>query len=403
MALTNTHDRYGGITKTFHWLTALLILTLIPLGWIANELPYDTDAELARKAWLFSLHKTLGVTSFFVALLRILWAMSQPKPGLLHPDRKLESFAAELVHWLLYGALVIVPLSGWISHAAAQGFAPIWWPFGQNLPLVPKSVAVEGFFTGVHEVVTKVLILSLLLHVAGAVKHHVIDRDATLRRMLPGRPALPAIARQHYSLAPAIAAAAIWILAVLAGGFLEGADHAEAEGLTNAATLEEVASDWQVEDGTLAITVRQFGSEVQGQFADWTAAITFDETIPIGDAGKVTATVLIPSLTLGSVTQQALGPDFFDAQNHATAVYDAVIRHGSDGYEAHGTLTIRGQSMPLILPLGLTVSGDSAELRALVTIDRRDFGIGANVTDEASLANDVTVTIDLTATRAATN
>ena len=88
MALSNTSTHYGGITKTFHWLTALLILTLIPLGIYANGLPYETSEQLAEKAWMFSLHKTLGVTVFFVALARILSAISQPKPGLLHAARQ---------------------------------------------------------------------------------------------------------------------------------------------------------------------------------------------------------------------------------------------------------------------------------------------------------------------------
>lgn len=71
MSRTNSAHHYGSVTKTFHWLTALLILTLIPLGIIANKLPYETSEQLAQKAWLFSLHKTLGVTVFFVALARI--------------------------------------------------------------------------------------------------------------------------------------------------------------------------------------------------------------------------------------------------------------------------------------------------------------------------------------------
>ncbi|MGD9294163.1 MAG: cytochrome b/b6 domain-containing protein, partial [Roseobacter sp.] len=136
MPLSNTAQHYGSISKTFHWLTALLILTLIPLGIYANDLPYDSSEQLARKAWFFSLHKTLGVTVFFVALARILWAIVQPKPSPLHPDRKLETFAGSMVHWLLYGSLLLVPLSGWVHHAATTGFAPIWWPLGQNLPLV---------------------------------------------------------------------------------------------------------------------------------------------------------------------------------------------------------------------------------------------------------------------------
>ncbi|MEH6739412.1 MAG: cytochrome b/b6 domain-containing protein, partial [Sulfitobacter sp.] len=94
MALSNTHTRYGSITRLFHWLTALLVITLIPVALIANELPFDTSEELARKAWFFSLHKTLGVSVFFVALARIAWALSQPKPAPLHPDQKAETFLA---------------------------------------------------------------------------------------------------------------------------------------------------------------------------------------------------------------------------------------------------------------------------------------------------------------------
>ena len=138
-----------------------------------------------------------------------------------------------------------------------------------------------------------------------------------------------------------------------------------------------------------------------GSFADWTAAISFDETIPVGEVGKVTTTISVPSLTLGSVTQQAMGPDFFDATTYATAVYDAVIQHGADGYEASGTLTIKDVSMPLIMPFNLALNGDDAEMRADFTLDRRSFGIGGTVTDEGSLAFDVKVAIKLTAKRGA--
>ena len=102
MSLTNSDRSYGGAAKTFHWLTALLIFTIIPLGGVAHDMPYDTSEQLARKALLFSMHKTLGVTIFFVALARIGWAISQPKPGLLNADRPLEATLAETIHWLLY-------------------------------------------------------------------------------------------------------------------------------------------------------------------------------------------------------------------------------------------------------------------------------------------------------------
>ncbi|WP_299772303.1 cytochrome b/b6 domain-containing protein [uncultured Tateyamaria sp.] len=406
MALANTADRYGSLSKTFHWLTALLILTLFPLGLFANNMAYElqsmsapADDLVARTAWLFSLHKTLGVTVFFVALLRILWALNQPKPGLLHPDRKLESLAAETVHWLLYGSLVVVPLSGWIHHAAASGFAPIWWPFGQTLPLVPKSEAVAAAMGGAHWVLTKVLGVALLLHIAGALKHHVIDKDATLRRMWFGRTDVPRTSPEHKHAAPITAALALWALA-LSGGAALGVYAPHGDGIA-VAELEEVQSDWQVQDGTLAITVTQLGSEVEGQFADWTAVISFDETVENGTAGAVEVTVAIGSLALGSVTDQAMGPDFFNSADFPTATFTADIVTVVDGYEAQGTLTIKGQSMPITLPFGLSIDGDTASMTGGLTLDRRSFGIGDNMADESSLAFAVTVDVNLTALRAA--
>ncbi|WP_052245367.1 cytochrome b/b6 domain-containing protein [Halocynthiibacter namhaensis] len=153
----NTPTRFGSVAKFFHWSVALTIIALIPLGIIADGMAYDTSELLARKAFLFQIHKTLGVFVFFLALARIFWALTQPKPVSLHPERKLESFVAELIHWLLYGSLVLVPLTGWIHHAATTGFAPIFWPFGQDLPFVEKSEFTAHLFGALHKTFERVL------------------------------------------------------------------------------------------------------------------------------------------------------------------------------------------------------------------------------------------------------
>ena len=228
MPIRNTSRSYGSITKTFHWLTVLLIFTVIPLGIIAHDLSNDilnpgiasTTQDFARAYLLFSLHKTLGVTIFFVALARILWAFSQPKPGLLNAENRPEAILAETVHWLLYGSLLLVPLTGWIHHAATSGFAPIRWPFGQSLPFVPKDTSIAATFAGLHMVFERVLVLSILLHVAGALKHHFVDRDSTLRRMLPGTAGAPVPPAQHHSLLPPVAAVVVWAAALAIGSAL---------------------------------------------------------------------------------------------------------------------------------------------------------------------------------------
>jgi len=191
VGLKNSDQRFGGVAKALHWLMALLILSMLCLGIAASKWPFDTSDTLATKGVLFSVHKTLGLFTFAVALMRIGWALSQPRPAALPVHSKIQAFAAEAVHWSLYIALVAVPLTGWIHHAASTGFAPILWPFGQKLFFVPDSVAVAAVFAKLHFIFCILLGGSITLHIIGAIKHHLIDKDATLRRMLPGQPELP--------------------------------------------------------------------------------------------------------------------------------------------------------------------------------------------------------------------
>jgi cytochrome b561/polyisoprenoid-binding protein YceI len=388
------------VSKTFHWLTALGILVVIPLGIIANDLPYDTADQLADKAWLFSLHKTVGVTLFLVALARILWALSQPKPTPLHPDRKVETVLAETVHWLLYGSLVLVPLSGWVHHAATEGFAPIRWPFGQNLPLVPESLPVAEAAAGLHVVFERVLVVSLVLHIAGAIKHAVVDKDQTLARMLPRRRIAQTVTTQtRNGLVPAVLAVVIWAGALGVGSMLGVYSKGSAIAAEGPA-LQQVESEWAVTEGTLGITVRQMGADVSGSFADWTAEIDFDDTITDGQAGTVDVEIAIASLTLGSVTQQAMGPDYFASQDFPTARFTADILKTEEGYRADGTLTLRGVEHRVRLPFALTLDGTTAQMQGSTSLDRRVYEIGAGMTDESQLGFEVIVSVDLIAERA---
>lgn len=390
-----TSQTYGTITKAFHWTTALLILIIIPLGLIANQMPYDTNTELAQKAWTFSLHKTLGVTVFFVALLRIVWAISQPKPGPLHPDRKAETLLAEIIHWLLYISLVTAPLSGWIHHAATTGFAPIWWPLGQGLPLVPKDDSVAHLFGSMHWLLTKVMAASIFLHIAGALKHQFVDKDATLRRMWFGNGDVPATDAHDTPLAAPAIAIVVTVAAAVAGGVMGASSETKGPA---GITLTQTQSDWVVQDGSLEITVKQLGTDITGSFADWTADITFDpDNGP--NFGNVIVTVAIGSLTLGSVTDQAMGPDFFDTSQYPTATYTGDIIDEGDHFLVVGELTLKGTTSPLNLPFDLDLDGDTATMSGTIATDRMIFGIGQTMNDESNLGFAVAINAALTATR----
>lgn len=408
--LHNSAETFGSIAKALHWLTALLIMAVIPLGLVAERWPHDSGEALAVKATLFSAHKTLGLAVFFVALLRILWALAQPRPAPLHPERRLETLAAETVHWALYAALVLVPLSGWVHHAATTGFAPIWWPFGQSLPFVPQSPLLASLAGAAHGLFAWLLIGALVLHIGGALKHHLIDRDAVLRRMLPGQPALARVEaphKRHGLLPPLLAMGAFLALAMVAFQSTP-APAAQNATVITAPVSAETTDGWQVLDGRLEIAVTQMGQRVSGSFAGWAASITFDETRIEGPLGAVEVVIDIASLQLGSVTSQALAADFFDVANHATARFSAEIRahDGTDGgtddgaeYLAEGMLELVGRQVPVALPFRLSIEGDEARMQGALTLDRRDFDIGASYPDERSVGFAVSVDVALSARR----
>ena len=392
MAARNTPHSYGSVARGLHWLTAGLILVSWPLGQWAMGLPHDTGAALAFKAQVFSIHKTLGIAAFAVGVLRILWALSQPHPAPVKADRRAEVWLAGLVHWALYAALVLVPLSGWIHHAATTGFAPILWPLGQGLPLVPKSAAVAAAAGTAHAIFTKVLLVTVILHVAGALKHALLDRDGTLMRMVAGRPAGSGGAKPQGA---ALAGFAVWVVA--AGVAWAVVAPQPPEGPAPAPAVQAQAGNWAVQQGTLGLSVRQMGSAVQGSFAGWTAEITFDPAATTGN--RVAVTVDLASLTLGSVSAQATGPDFLNAAARPQARFTADIRPDGTGWIADGTLSLNGADVPLALPFTLDIAGTTATMAGTATLDRRDFGIGAKYPDEKTVGFAVDIAVALTAER----
>jgi cytochrome b561/polyisoprenoid-binding protein YceI len=402
MRLTNSLETYGLVHQLLHWTTAALILFLLPLGVYMHELPIDTAAQVEWKVWLYSLHKTVGLTVLALAVLRVLWALVQPHPRLLNGGK--EALAATTIHWLLYSAIIAMPLLGWIHHAASEGYAPIWWPFGQNLPLVPKDPAVSAFFGTAHFITGIVLVGSLLLHIAGAVKHAVIDKDQTLQRMVPGAYTESALAPAPKSGKRGALALAVGIVALaIAATFIvhrikqaSGHEHAPLQG---AESLPRYPGEGWVIDrsaSTFAITVQQLGSPVTGTFGEWDAQVFFDTAAL--DRSKIDATVAIASLSLSDVSQQAIGADYLNAAAHATATFvsDEVVATDS-GYEAQGTLTLAGQAQPFTLPFTFREEDDRAFVEAEGMIDRQTFGVGT--ADTSSVGNEVGVTISIQAQR----
>ena len=394
MGVRNTSRAYGSIARLLHWLMALLILATMGLGLYATGLPAASDGDIARLFGKFTIHKTLGVTLLALALMRLLWTLTQPRPAPLHPARRAETLLAATVHWAMYGGMILMPLSGFLRHASAPGdFARILWPLGQRLPGLPVDQAVSAAFSAMHRTGWLLLAGLIVLHLAGVVKHRLIDRDATLSRMT-GRgdlPAPPAGPRLPGFVAPLLALA-IWSAAIT----LAVTRAPEAPAPIPPAPAAVSAAEWQVQEGSLRLSVLQGSSPVSGPFAAWTAAIAYDE---MSRTGQVEVSIPLDSLSLGAITRTALGPDFLMAEVHPRAIFEAVILPEGADHVARGTLTLAGAEVPVTLPFALTITGDTATMTGQTRLDRRDFGIGTGYADEGTVGFGVTVDVALTAKR----
>ena len=179
MAIRDTTLRYGGVSQVLHWGTAVLIAAAWTLGTIMEDLPRGD----ARAAGL-DLHATFGLMVVAAVLGRLLWRVANPVPDL---GTGLLARAAKAMHQALHAAMLAVPLSG----LAAQ------WGRGRSVSALSGSIVLAPPFAlpggrawgEVHEVAANLLVVLVGLHVAAALFHHLVLRDGTLRRMLPGRDA----------------------------------------------------------------------------------------------------------------------------------------------------------------------------------------------------------------------
>lgn len=179
MPMKNTIETYGTVHKAIHWVMALVMIGLIIAGIIMTRME---PAPL--KFDIYGLHKAIGIIILGLFALRILWKLSNPKPQSLSTHAVWERTLAKLAHIGLYILMIAMPLTGWAMSSA--GGYPVDFFGIVTLPhLMEKNETLGGLLNQAHRIMSYALIGVITLHISGAIKHHVIDKDSTLRRMLP--------------------------------------------------------------------------------------------------------------------------------------------------------------------------------------------------------------------------
>ena len=178
MPFRNTTRSWGSLSKAFHWLIVLLIINQ---WWIAERA--DELKGLAKLEAL-GTHKSFGMTILMLAVLRLLWRLMNPTPELTSETKPWERALARISHVSLYVLIFAMPLTGWMM-SSAKNYPVSWFKMFQFPDLVAPAEQTFHQMLDLHHLLFKVLVGVALLHVAGALKHHFIDKNDVLRRMLP--------------------------------------------------------------------------------------------------------------------------------------------------------------------------------------------------------------------------
>lgn len=180
--LRNTLEKWGSVAKALHWLVVLLVIGQFALASIAEDLPLGM-----QKIALLARHKSLGITILALAAARVPWRLLNPTPAPPAHSKTWERRLAGSVHVGLYASLFLLPLSGWMM-SSARNFPVSWFGLVTLPDLVGADPRRYELLHDVHEALATLLLAFAAAHVVGALRHHFLQKDDVLRRMLPFTP-----------------------------------------------------------------------------------------------------------------------------------------------------------------------------------------------------------------------
>lgn len=406
--------RYSLIAIFLHWTIAALLAFQISVGWALEDLG-------ARGFSLYQLHKSVGVSILVLTLVRLAVRFGKPRPDPV--ERGWQGALASAVHGGLYLFMLGAPLTGWALVSTARVKVPTLLFGVIPLPHLPLPADAHQWAEGGHALLAWLGIALFLLHVAGAIRHHMMLRDGLIWRMMPARSpvllvALPglmllglllgkAILPEPVSKAASPQAAAPAIESEIAPPAPIDANVANAAEATVApdnatAQVEETItppSAWTVQPGgRIGFSVDNSGETISGGFSRWTANIVMDPDHP--ESAIIRVEIDLASASVGDAYQDGMlaGDEFFDVAAHPKAIFTAkgAEKTGRNSYRAAGTLSLKGVSRTQAIRFTLSGAGNSRKVAGSANIARLPFGVG-NGESSAGLAPRVAVTFQFNA------
>lgn len=406
-------QRYSQAAIFLHWTIAALLAFQISVGWALEDLG-------ARGFALFQLHKSIGISILALTLLRIAVRIWKPRPPKL--EGGWQGALAQAVHFGLYVFMLGAPLTGWALVSTAKVKVPTLIFGTIPLPHLPLPMASQDVAEVAHGLLAWIGIALFLLHVAGALRHHLLIKDGLLWRMMPARSplllfALPALILVGLVLgkailpspAPAEAAAPAVANEAEADNVAEPVPENVAVAPENVAAPADNASEavapvgpppvWAVQPGgRIGFSVGNSGETISGSFAKWTAKIAMDPDHP--ETADIAVTIDLASASVGDAYKDGMlgGDEFFGVAAHPTATFTAkgAEKTGPNSYRAAGTLALKGATKPQTIRFTLSGAGKSRKVSGSASITRAAFDVG-NGESSGGLDPKVAVTFSFSA------
>jgi cytochrome b561 len=194
------NDRYTKTAIILHWLIALGIFGMFALAFYMTELPkeapkqmaydlfdwgiytWELSKEASPRAFYYNLHKSIGITLLALIVIRVLWRITHKPPAMLTSYKAWERKLSTGAHHLLYLLMIVMPVSGLIMSVSGK-YGVMW--FGIDFLPGLDNKPLREIFHETHEIGALLLLLLIVLHIVGALKHKFIDKDETMNRILP--------------------------------------------------------------------------------------------------------------------------------------------------------------------------------------------------------------------------
>jgi cytochrome b561 len=181
--MKDTKHKLSSLTIALHWIIGITIIVMLALG------KYMESFEAYA---LYDIHKSIGMIIIAFVLVRVFWRILNGWPEPASNYSSIERLTAKVVHWILIIGTVALPVSGVLmSGSGGHGLAIFGWELlAENIDpnnleeVIPLNKTLAGLGHEIHEIVGNIMIIAIVLHLLGALKHHIIDKDGTLRRML---------------------------------------------------------------------------------------------------------------------------------------------------------------------------------------------------------------------------